>query len=398
MSVGINLEKSKSPEVEPRARNGVKILVFSTAFKPLIGGSEIALEEIIKRLPDIFFDIVTPKFKKDLDRFESFDNNSIYRVGWGCTCDKLFFPVIGFFKALKLYKKNTYQIIHAYQASYGGGVAWLFKIFKTKAIFILTLQEGKNLDKQSFFIRFFRNLIIKKADIITVISNYLKSYAEQINEKATIVLIPNGVDAKKFNESINENNENKLREELRIKKDEKIIITISRLVPKNGVTDLINAFYKLNPTDRNLKLLIVGSGYMKESLESEIKNLGIEKRVIMLGNIPHENIVTYLKISDLFVRPSLSEGLGSAFLEAMAAGLPIIGTKVGGIADFLIDGETGLFCETNNPDDLAEKINRILDDGELRKKLAENGLKLALEKYNWDKIADKFRELYKNGM
>jgi len=87
-----------------------------------------------------------------------------------------------------------------------------------------------------------------------------------------------------------------------------------------------------------------------------------------------------LALADVFVRPSLSEGLGNVFLEAMAAGLPIIGTPVGGILDFLKDGETGLFCRIKNPKSIAEKIKEILSDDRLREKLIQNGQKLAEEK------------------
>ena len=102
-----------------------------------------------------------------------------------------------------------------------------------------------------------------------------------------------------------------------------------------------------------------------------------------------------MALADVFVRPSLSEGLGNVFLEAMAAGLPIIGTPVGGILDFLKDGETGLFCRIKNPKSIAEKIKEILSDDRLREKLIQNGQKLAEEKYSWDIIARQMEKIFK---
>ena len=113
-----------------------------------------------------------------------------------------------------------------------------------------------------------------------------------------------------------------------------------------------------------------------------------------MGEKNYSEIPRYLKTADLFVRSSRSEGLGNAFIEAMAAGLPIIGTPVGGIPDFLKDGETGLFCEVDNPKNLAEKIMLLLNNGELREKLIKNGLELVREKYDWNNIIKKFREIY----
>jgi len=95
------------------------------------------------------------------------------------------------------------------------------------------------------------------------------------------------------------------------------------------------------------------------------------------------------------VRPSRSEGLGVSFLEAMAAGLPIIGTPVGGIPDFLKDGETGLFTKVDDPEDLAKKIELLFSDEALRQKLVRNGRKLVEEKYQWSKIARDMGKIFK---
>ncbi len=123
-------------------------MIFTTAFRPFIGGSEIAIEEIAKRLPDFSFDIVTPRHTRKLKKEEESGNMRIYRVGWGWLKDKFLFPYFGFLKARELLRDNDYAFIHAYQASYGAGAAWLLKIFNPKLKFLLTLQEGKDLDSQ----------------------------------------------------------------------------------------------------------------------------------------------------------------------------------------------------------------------------------------------------------
>jgi len=102
---------------------------------------------------------------------------------------------------------------------------------------------------------------------------------------------------------------------------------------------LIRAFHiltkNLKPDTHNLKLLIVGDGPQREELFNLADELGVKDKVEFAGTIPNQDIYKYLAASFVFVRPSLSEGLGTAFLEAMAAGLPIVGTPVGGIPDFL---------------------------------------------------------------
>lgn len=377
-------------------QKSTKILLFTTAFRPFIGGSELAIEEIAKRLPDVNFDVITPRYTRKLKKREELGNICIHRVGWGMLSDKFLFPVTGFMCAQRLLKERDYNIVHAYQASYGAGAAWLFKLFNPELKFMLTLQEGKNLDTQNRAIRLGRKLIVKKADVITVISSYLKNYAKRLNKKAQILVIPNGVDMANFSKEYGYGELSELADRLGIKPGERVITTVSRLVPKNGVDILIRAMeildYKLET--RNYKLLIIGDGEQRGELASLAKELNVFEKIIWAGSVSHSDLPKYLKISDVFVRPSRSEGLGSAFLEAMAAGVPVIGTKVGGISDFLKNKETGLFAEVNNPEDLTDKISLILNDKDLVEKLKKNAKNLVIEKYNWKIIAEQFRELY----
>lgn len=375
--------------------NSKKILILTTAYKPFIGGSEIAIEEITKRLPNIFFDIVTPRFKKNLPGYEKAGNISIHRVGRGNIFDKFFFPIFGAIKAKQILKTYSDKIAHAYQASYAAGAGWFLKVFSRKVKFFLTLQEGENLNKQNFLKRVLRSVIIRSADVITVISNYLKAYAAKINKDAKIFVIPNGVDLVKFNVEKKKNNA-EARKNIGVERGAKVIITASRLVPKNGIADLIEAFAILEKQKKNneLRLLIVGQGTLENILKSKVKKLGLSESVIMTGGVSHNEIANYFAIADVFVRPSYSEGLGNAFLEAMAMEVPIIGTQVGGIPDFLEDGETGLFCKIGDPNDLADKINQILENQELAQHLAAKGLALIKQKYDWGNISREFLKVY----
>jgi L-malate glycosyltransferase len=372
-----------------------RILLFTTAYRPFVGGSEIAIEEIVRRLPDVFFDVFTPYYDSRLPREESGPNFNIHRVGFGWRGDKFLFPLLGYLKAKKIFKKNEPAIIHAFQASYGGGAAWIFKIFNESTPMILTLQEGKDLDNQYALIRFFRKLITKKSDKITAISNYLKKYAQGLNPKGEILVIPNGVDTADFSKELSYGELLLLKDQLGIKAGEKVIANISRLVPKNGITNLIKAFKILSQNNYSLKLLLIGDGYQKSELEKLTSDLKLSDKIIFAGQVNYHNLPKYLRISDIFVRPSLSEGLGNAFIEAMAASVPIIGSEVGGIPDFLTDLKTGLFCDPKNPKDIAEKINIILQNEVLRKELVQNALKLAVEKYDWLMIAEQYKNLYR---
>jgi phosphatidylinositol alpha-1,6-mannosyltransferase len=155
------------------------------------------------------------------------------------------------------------------------------------------------------------------------------------------------------------------------------------LVPKNGVDILIKALKSL-PAD--IKLLIVGDGPLRRSLELQATSYQLQARISFCGFIPQKEIPDYLASADVFARLSRSEGQGISFLEAFAAGLPVVATAVGGITDFLRDKETGLFAENENPEDAARKILILLRDEAIRQKVIENARKLVAEKYDWDKL------------
>lgn len=377
-----------------------RVLILTTAYLPYVGGSELAIKNITDRLPEIYFDLITARLSKDLPAYEKIGNVNVYRVGnsFGLSpflLPKNFFPIAVFFKARQLMRQEgKYDIIHAYQASQAAGGGWLLKWKYPHIPFLVTMQEGKELNQQSRLVRFFRYLIFKKTDAFTVISNYLAHYIRSQNLKVPIAIIPNGINPEKFNfPSSNPAALDKLKEKLGIKMDERVIVTVSRLVPKNGIRDLIGAMPETLKQIPNAKLLIIGSGKLEKNLNDQIGELNLEKNVLMIGEVENDNLPDYLLISDVFVRPSLSEGLGTAFLEAMAAGVPIIGTPVGGIADFLIDHQTGLFCRVGDSKDLADKITTLLIDKELRGNIIKNAKELALRRYNWDNIASEFKNL-----
>lgn len=160
---------------------------------------------------------------------------------------------------------------------------------------------------------------------------------------------------------------------------------------KNGVGDLIKAMKYL---DKNVYLLIAGIGELEKDLKELTGKLDLKDRIRFLGSVSHADLPKYLWGSDVFCRPSLSEGLGNVFIEAMAADLPIVGTDVGGIPDFLTDKETGLFCNVGDPENIAEKINLILNDKQLSDKLRQNGRELALKTYSWDLIAVEIKNIF----
>lgn len=344
------------------------IAIFTLAYPPFVGGAEIAVKEITDRLPDLNFRV----FSHDFNQY-----------GHGKLA-KFFYVFRAWWAAEKLHKEKPFDAVWAIMAAYGGMAALLFKLRHPSVPLLLTLQEGDSeehiLKRVSIFYPLWR-LVFKKADYIQCISHYLADFARRHGAIGPIEVVPNGV-----NLSVYENTK-----KYKSTKRKKTIITTSRLVQKNGIDTLIEAVKLLNYP---VRLEILGDGPQRSALELRAKNLPAGIEINFLGHIDPELIAKRLAEADIFVRPSRSEGLGSSFLEAMAAGLPIIGTVVGGIPDFLQDGETGIFCAVDNPKDLAEKIEILLMNNKLRSRIAANGQKLVWEKYSWDKLSSKMRSIF----
>lgn len=388
-------------EISNKTKN---ILIFSIAYIPFVGGAELAVKEITDRVcksdsnsdESFSFDMITLRFNKNWPKFERIGNINIYRI----SSLKIFFPFVAYLKALILHTKKRYFLVWSIMANRAGYATLFFKMTHPKVKYLLTLQEGDATDYPKrragplwIFVGFLFRKIFTKADCVQAISNYLADWARSMRKKDCIQIVPNGInlDGLKYKNSKIKN------------KEKKVVITTSRLVPKNGVDILIEAVSELKKEGLSgeIQCQILGSGPDEEKLKELVRILGLFDDVVFLGHINPEFVYAYLASADIFVRPSRSEGLGSSFLEAMGMGLPIIGTRVGGIPDFLKDpadvGEdkaTGLFAKTDDPKDLADKIRRLINDDKLSETLALNGKDLVIKEYSWDNVAQKMCSIF----
>ncbi len=386
-----------------------KVLIFSLAYYPhLVGGAEVAVKEITDRIgSDMEFDMVTLYAGKS--RFERIGNVNVYRVGPKINIRgsavpsishfiKFQYVAFAFFKSLSLHYKNHYDLTLSIMASFNAFSNLFFKLVHPKIPFLLTLQEGDSIEhiKKSLGKMYPLYIqIFKKADYIQAISHFLKDYGIKMGATCPASVVPNGVDFKTFSTNPLQSQVKALLHELEIDAFDTVLITTSRLVHKNGVGDIIDAltFFPATSTGE-VKLVILGTGPLEKFLIEKVRLLKLENRVKFVGFVPHREIPLYLHASHIFVRPSLSEGMGNSFIEAMAAGLPVIATPVGGIPDFLFDKKTGLFCEVENPKSIAEKIDLLMRDRELREYIIRNAQEMVKDKYDWDFTVGKMRGIF----
>lgn len=383
-------------------KNNPHILIFSLAYFPdLVGGAEVAVKELTDRMSDLQFSMVTIRGPHE-KKVERVGNIQVYRVGPHCgtgflgkllfQCSKYAYPFLAYRKAQSLHVHNQFDTIWSIMANHAGFTARLFKKKNPNVRFVLTLQEGDPIPYIKKKVRLVYSAfqdIFARADSVTAISHYLMQFARDMGYTKEGIVIGNGVDIAHFSKELSPERRKEIRTRLGFSDDHTVLVTASRLVVKNGVVDVIDALVQL---PEKYVFLVIGVGGLEASLRARAEDIHVAHRVHFLGYISHHDLPQYLHASDIFIRPSLSEGLGNAFLEAMVAGIPVIATPVGGIPDFLKEKETGVFCEVNNPESICRAVS-ILEDDTLRSHVITQAKHMVADRYDWDALARRMQEV-----
>lgn len=359
----------------------MKIAILSTFYEPYMSGAEQLVKHLLEKLDrshELF--LITARFNRELPQVEKRDGFVIYRVGLGHkTLDKFLYPLLAAWQVRRLKP----QVVHAVMESYAGGALVLVKFFYSSSKRLLTLQSG-DLDvsqkQKQFWLRIFWRAIHHAPHQITAISHFLAERARKLGVlESKIVVIPNGVDLAEIPAGIGQVPNR--------------VVCVARLSWEKGLDDLINAWGKVVVDVPAAQLQIVGEGPERPKLEKLICELGLVEKVTLLGRLDHHHTLAVLSSASVFVCPSLAEGLGIVFIEAQACGVPVIGTRVGGIPDVIENGVTGLLVSPHDPEALAQALIQLLQDQVLAHKLKQQALK-NISRYNWQVIIDQFADLY----
>lgn len=181
------------------------------------------------------------------------------------------------------------------------------------------------------------------------------------------------------------------------------ILSVGYLIERKGFEYLIKAIKKILEKHPHVKLDIVGTGPLENKLKNMILELELSDEVQILQNVSDDELLSLYNQADLFVLPSIrdsqgnTEGLGVVLIEAMACGLPVIGSNIGGIPDIIKDRESGLLFNEKDIDDLSLKILSVIEDEELKNRLSINGSKRA-QQFTWTNIASRYIEVYNESL
>jgi len=272
------------------------------------------------------------------------------------------------------------DIVHGQDISSGIPALLTKKLLK---IPFLIYGRGTDVYDPDWFAKLTIKTIIKNADSVIALTSDMKKAMQAIYDR-DISVISNGIELNNYtNEPPVQN----------VGGSEKRILFVGRLHPIKGVQYLLQAMQIVHAEMPDVRLILVGDGEEREYLESLTDRLEIRGCVEFAGRVPHEKIQGYLGQADVFVLPSLSEGFPNVILEAMAWGLPIVASRVGGIPDIMMNNTNGFLVEVKDTDDMANKIILLLQENALREKISDNN-KLQVKKYSWDDVIFKLEKIY----
>lgn len=226
---------------------------------------------------------------------------------------------------------------------------------------------------------------------VVTVSEYVRGYL--VNEKGIpadkVISIPTGVDLEIFNP---DTVKAMPREELGIHANTPLVGTIAIFRKKKGHHVLLEAIPLVLKRFPDTTFLFVGDGPQRKNIEARISELGISINIRLVGL--RKDVPQVLKAIDLFVLPTLQEALGTSFLEAMAMGKPVVGTRVGGVPEAVKDGISGILVEPDNPDALADTIVKLLSDRQKARMMGAEGRKIIEQNFTIEKMSEKMCSLY----
>ncbi len=295
-----------------------------------------------------------------------------------------------FLRLAKLFKEQRIDILHAkgwpalFDGVLGARIAGIPVVIYS--------EHGKNID-DFYEIKkrrvWTRRLLAPLIDRIVTVSEELKRGLVEVTglNGKRIVCIHNGVE---FPDIYVENEEK--RKELGIGQGDILVGTVGRLDPVKNFDIFIRSAKEILDEFPMVKFLLIGDGPIREDLRLLVSELGLSKNIILSGE--RNDVAELLKVMDIFVLPSKSEGLSNTILEAMSAGLPVIATNVGGNPELVIDGTTGVLIQPDDVSVLAAAIIDLLRDDEKRKKMGDAGFVKAKKEFSIEKMVRSYEELY----
>ncbi|MEK6647370.1 MAG: glycosyltransferase family 4 protein [Candidatus Firestonebacteria bacterium] len=339
----------------------------------LISGNGGLLDSDAKKIKDIEL-ILIPELKHEINLF------------WDAIC---------FFKLYFLFRNKKIDILHTHSSK--AGILGRLAGFLAKIPIIIHTVHGfsfngqQNFIKKNLFVLFERiTAKITHKLIVVTVNDIDKGLNAKVGNHGQYILIHSGIDIEKF--KFLKINIDDLKREFKIPLDDLVVGMIACLKPQKAPCDFVCAASEVVKKIKNCKFMLIGDGDLRQEVQSLIKELKLEDKIILTGW--RKDVENLIHIFDVFVLSSLWEGLPRVFPQVMCAGLPVVATKVDGASEVIKDGETGFLVEPKDYKGLAQKICLLLSDESLRIAMGNKARLRIDESFDIKKMVQDIDELY----
>ncbi len=347
-----------------------------------VGGAETVVMECVSGLRRQHHDVEVWHLGSDWLAQACDDAGIPHRVMWLPQAYKKSYllPLFLLLMLVQLYRYKVNVVhSHIYSAVVSVGVVSAF----ASVSHVGTLHDTWFLQSRGLWRRFLSRLVMSTGTKLVVISNAMRAYiAETLGRPPDdMFVVYNGTDTDRFHPAPKPRSEKTLR-----------VICVARIIARKRLDLIIDATEQLVAAGRNLEVQIVGGGDLIGELQARIDRSGLTSVIELLGE--QDGIPELLRDADIFVLPSDDEGLPCSIIEAMACGLPIIASDVGGVSELVKSGENGFLFTAGQVDGLVSSLNNLLNDDVQRAQFGECSRRMVLQDFSTDVMARRYFELY----
>jgi sugar transferase (PEP-CTERM/EpsH1 system associated) len=352
-----------------------------------VGGTEVLVDRLIRRLSERFRFVIAcldeigelgDILRHDgfevllLSRRPGFDWNAVRRIA-------------------TLIHERRVTLIHAHQYT-PFAYAAAARLFRTRGKLLFTEHGRFYPDQVSRKRRLFNRCMIRREDRMVAVGKTVRSALVDLEglPPDRIDVVYNGVDLSRIDSD--RSHRQAVRAELSVTNDEFLVLQVARLDRIKDHATAIRAIAAAAQHNHRLRLMIVGEGPERQTIERLVARHGLERRIVLLGQ--RRDIPRLLEAADAFLLSSVSEGIPVTVIEAMAAGVPVVATAVGGVPELVVDGETGLLAPRGDDQKLSECLLRLATDGQLRDRIRRDARLRIESNFSEDRMVQSYHQLY----
>jgi glycosyltransferase involved in cell wall biosynthesis len=358
-------------------------------------GTLLLLTGFILRATGLIWELIMPI--RGLKPVEFIEGVEVHRVpvirqrqDYCSTFEMATFMVSGAWHSLWQVREFRPDIVHIFFGIPDGPVGWLLK--RAYGLpYIISLRgadvpsdEVKRFAKQYKVLRPFIRWLWRDADTLVAVSNGLRGHAHETIPDLPIQVIPNAIDLSAFTPALHREATGPVR-----------LLYVGRFNVFKNVETLIEAAGKLKQMDvGDFELELVGEGEQRPVLERMVSDLGLTRLIHFTGWVARDCIAEHYRRADIFATATTWEGMPNTVLEAMACGLPVVGTQASGLHELVRDGINGYLVPIKDPGALAEVLALLIDNGYERRRMGRQSRKLAEREFAWEYIAEQYLKVY----